>query len=200
MWLRKNNTRRFNVGFTMVEVMAAMLILAIVCVAYSENQISAISLVKATRYRDTAIMLASKRMAEINFLVQSRGIEEVKDGERGDFDSEAFEGYSWTVTKKNVPAPDFAALLSAAGSTGEAEEGAEGGQAPNLEGPMKVIMEAWGKSIMELILEVKWTEGEQEKSYTLMTHYMASDANAQIQGIIGGMTGALSQGGGAEQP
>ncbi|MEZ4845882.1 MAG: prepilin-type N-terminal cleavage/methylation domain-containing protein [Bdellovibrionota bacterium] len=185
-------------GFTMVEVMAAMLILAIVCVAYSENQVSAIQLVKATRFRDTAVMLAQQRMAEVNFLVQSRGVEEIKEDERGDFDSEKFEGYTWHITKKMVPAPDFSALLSAAGA-GDSEESGGQQQPTDLSGPMKMIMDAWGKSIMEVKLEVLWKEGEQEKSYSIMTHFMASNANAQIQGVIGGLAGAAAQAGGGAQ-
>lgn len=181
----------------MVEVMAAMLILALVCVAYSENQVSAISLIKATRYRDTAVMLAQQQMAQINFRVQSRGVEDIKEDEKGEFDTEKFEGYSWHVTKKNVPPPDFQALLSAAG--GAASEGEEASQQPqSLAGPMKMIMDAWGKSIIQVNLEVLWKEGEQEKSYAIMTHYIASDANAQIQGLIGGMAGAMGGGGGGQ--
>jgi prepilin-type N-terminal cleavage/methylation domain-containing protein len=193
--------RRFclsTAGFTMVEVMAAMLILALVCVAYSENQISAIALIKATRFRETAVMLAQQRMAEVNLRVQTRGIEDIKEDEKGDFDSEKFEGYSWRVTKKNVPPPDFQALLSAA-SGSVSEDGQESQQPQDVAGPMKMVMDAWGKSILEVNLEVLWKEGDQEKSYTIMTHYIASDANAQIQGLIGGLAGAMGGAGGESQ-
>lgn len=184
-----------NSAFTMIEVMAAMLILALVCVAYSENQVGAISLVKSTRYRDIAVMLASQKMAELNFRVQSKGIEDLKDEEKGDFDGEKFEGYSWRYTKAKVPPPDFSALMSAVGSA-EEDEG-EKSQSPqnSIEGPMKAIMEIWGKSILELRLEIVWKESEQEKNYTLMTHYIASDANKQIEGMIGAMMGGMGAGG-----
>jgi hypothetical protein len=179
----------------MIEVMAAMLILALVCVAYSQNQVAAIQLVKATRFRNTAVMLATEKMAELNFIVQTKGIEEIKDEDKGDFDQENFEGYTWQLVKKNVPPPDFSALLSQA-SAGESEDGEAAPQQANLEGPMKSIMDIWGKSIIELRLEILWKEGEQDKSYSLMTHYITSDATKQIQGFIGGMMSAYKQGAG----
>ena len=180
-------------GFTLIEVMAAMLILVLVCVAYSENQVGAIQLVKATRWRETAIMLAQQKMAETNFLVQTKGIEVVKDDDKGEFDQEKFDGYTWHIWKTKVPAPDFGALI---GTTGSTEDGASAAPQAGFEGPMKMITDIWGKSIMELHLEVNWKEGEQQKSYTLMTHYMTSDVNAQIQGLVGAMTGGAGASGG----
>lgn len=185
-------TKRLDCAFTMIEVMAAMLILALVCVAYSGNQISAIQLVKATRFREMAIMLASQKMADIDFQVQTKGIEILKDTDQGDFDQEKFPTYRWTTAKIQIPPPDFSALM-ALGSGGE---GAEGGEeqpqtSGSFEGPMKMITDAWGKSVMEVKLDVTWKEGEKEKSYSLMTHYIASNANQQIQGIVGAMTGGM---------
>lgn len=165
-----------------------MLILALVCVAYSENQVGAIQLVKATRFRETAIMLAQQKMAETNFLVQTKGIEQVKDDDKGEFDQEKFEGYNWHMWKTKVPPPDFGSLIGSASSMG-GDSGEPQTPQAGFEGPMKMITDIWGKSIMELHLEVTWKEGEQQKTYTLMTHYMTSDVNAQIQGLVGAMTG-----------
>lgn len=182
----------------MIEVMAAMLILALVCVAYSGNQISAIQLVKATRFREMAIMLASQKMADIDFQVQTKGIEILKDSDQGDFDQEKFPTYHWTTAKIQIPPPDFSALMALGGGGDEAPEGGEDPSktSGSFEGPMKMITDAWGKSVLEVKLEVLWKEGEKEKSYSLMTHYIASNANQQIQGIVGAMTGGMGAAGG----
>lgn len=177
----------------MIEVMAAMLILALVCVAYSENQVGAIQLVKSTRFRDTAVMLASQKMAQLDFRIKTKGIEDLKDEEKGDFENEKFEGYGWSYLKVKIPAPDFSALMSMAVEAGEGEDESQTPQA-NLDGPMKMVMDIWAKSILELRLEITWKEGEQEKSYSLMTHYMASDASQQIQGLVGGLMSGMQQG------
>ena len=180
----------------MIEVMAAMLILALVCVAYSENQVAAIQLVKATRFRETAIMLAQQKMADTNFLVKTKGIEQIKDDEKGEFDQEKYETFGWHIWKKNVPPPDFGSLMSM--NTGETEGGENPQPQGSFEGPMKSITDIWGKSIIELHLEVTWKEGEREKSFMLMTHYMTSDVSKQIQGLIGAMTGGAGAGKTAE--
>ena len=81
---------------------------------------------------------------------------------------------------------------------GGGDEGEESGSQPpqaGFDGPMKMITDIWGKSIIELHLEIDWKEGEQVKSYTLMTHYIASDATKQIQGMIGGLMGSAGAGG-----
>lgn len=187
----------------MIEVTAAMLILAMVCVAYSGNQISAISLVKSARNRDKAVMLASQKMAELDFRVQTRGIEDLKEEEKGEIEIETEKNsdktvtYSWRYQKKNVPPPDFGALMSAMG--GSEEDGEQAPPQANLEGPMKMIMDLWGKSIMELRLEIVWMEGDQEKSYSLLTHYMASNASQQIEGMVGAMAGGAGQAAGGDQ-
>ena len=184
----------------MIEVMAAMLILALVCVAYSKNQIGAIQLVKATRFRDTGIMLASQKMAETDFKVQDKGVEILKDDDKGEFDQEKFPTYAWHITKKQIPPPDFSSLMTlAAGSGSSDEEGGSdsGSQKPpsgSFDGPMKMITDAWGKSIFEVSLEINWKEGEKPKSYSLITHYISSTAVQQIQGIVGFMSGGGSAG------
>lgn len=188
--------RNHNSGFSLIEVMAAMLILALVCVAYSENQVGAIQLVKTTRFRQIAILLAQQKMAETNFLVKNKGIEQIKDDEKGEFDQEKYETFGWHIWKKNVAPPDFSALISQVGGDAK-EEGQK--QQGGFEGPMKSITDIWGKSIIELHLEVTWKEGEKEKSFTLMTHYMTSDASKQIQGLIGAMTGGAGAAGGDGQ-
>lgn len=184
--------KRTASGFTMVEVMAAMLILSMVCIAYSENLIGAMKLVKATRARDTAIMLASEKMADIDFMVKDKGIEIIKDSDQGEFDQEKFASYTWKSAKKQIPPPDFSSLMSLASSSAEGEEGTDEEQpktSGSFEGPMKMITDAWGKSVVELRLEVNWKEGEEEKSYSLLTHYISSNATKQIQGLVGSMTG-----------
>jgi general secretion pathway protein I len=183
----------------MIETMAAMLILAMVCIAFSRNQTASIQLVKASRFRDRSIMLAKQRMAEIDFAVNDKGIESIKDEEQGEFDQEKYPTFKWKSTKSKIPAPDFNALI-ALGSGGE--EGAEASADPapqqgGFEGPMKMVTDLWGKSIFQLALEIEWNEGEHPKSYRVLTHYIATDATKQIQGLIGSMTGGAAAATGA---
>ena len=184
----------------MIETMAAMLILAMVCIAFSRNQTASIQLVKASRFRDRSIMLAKQRIAEIEFAVKDKGIESIKDEDQGEFDQEKYPTFKWKTTKSKIPAPDFNALIAL--GSGGGEDGGEAAAEPQqqqggFEGPMKMVTDLWGKSIFQVALEVEWNEGDHPKSYRVVTHYIASDATKQIQGLIGSMTGGAGAATGA---
>lgn len=78
-------------GFTLLEVMLAMAILAIALVVVFQSQSQSISMVGQSRFETTAALLAQSKMATI---------EAMKTGnitsDNGNFDDE-FPDYSWTV-------------------------------------------------------------------------------------------------------
>lgn len=185
----------------MIEVLAAMVILAMVCAAYSKNQLGSGRLIQSVRYRDTAIMLASQKMAELDFRIQTQGIELIKDEERGEFDQERFPSFTWRLVKKQIPPPDFSALMALSNSNeitiGE-DESSKTQTAGSFEGPMKMVTDVWGKAVIELRLEIFWREGEreQEKDYVIWTHHISANAMNQIKAMVAGFGG----GGGGASP
>ena len=80
-----------NSGFTLLEVMIAMAILAIALVAVYQSQSQSISMAGDSRFLTTASLLAQSRMVEI----AAAGPAEVASGS-GDF-GEAFPDYTWQV-------------------------------------------------------------------------------------------------------
>jgi general secretion pathway protein I len=83
------NTRRG--GFTLLEVMIAMAILAITLVAVYQSQSQSISMASNSRFLTTASLLAQARMAEID-AADPRGVAAAT----GDFGVE-FPGYAWQL-------------------------------------------------------------------------------------------------------
>lgn len=83
------NTRRG--GFTLLEVMIAMAILAITLVAVYQSQSQSISMASNSRFLTTASLLAQARMAEIDS-ADPRGVAAAT----GDF-GEEFPGYAWQL-------------------------------------------------------------------------------------------------------
>jgi general secretion pathway protein I len=81
----------FRRGFTLLEVMIAMAILAIALVAVYQSQSQSLSMAGSSRFLTTASLLAQSRMAEID-AVDPR---EVTAGS-GDF-GDAFPDYQWQV-------------------------------------------------------------------------------------------------------
>jgi general secretion pathway protein I len=78
-------------GFTLLEVMIAMAILAIALVAVYQSQSQSVSMAGEARFLTTASLLAQGRMAQIDALQPSA----IK-AEKGDFGDD-FPDYSWQV-------------------------------------------------------------------------------------------------------
>ncbi|MBW2644846.1 MAG: type II secretion system minor pseudopilin GspI [Deltaproteobacteria bacterium] len=85
-------------GFTLLEVMVAMAILAIALVAVFRSQAQSISIANEARLATTASFLAQSKMAEI----ESMGVE----GTDGDF-GEDFSNYRWEVSTSDTELKDL---------------------------------------------------------------------------------------------
>jgi general secretion pathway protein I len=82
---------RFSRGFTLLEVMISMAILAISLVAVYQSQSQSVSMATDARFLTTASLLAQGRMVQIDALPPSA----IK-AESGDFGDD-FPDYSWQV-------------------------------------------------------------------------------------------------------
>jgi general secretion pathway protein I len=83
-------------GFTLLEVMAALSILAIVLVSIYRLHAQTVSMNSEVRFYATAPMLAQLKMAE----VESKSPEDLVD-DSGDFGDE-FPNYSWNIVIEDV--------------------------------------------------------------------------------------------------
>lgn len=91
-WIRKCK----NFGFTLLEVMVAMAIIAIALTAVLGSQSQSVSLASEAKFSTTAPLLAQSKMAQIEVM-------ELKDlnDDSGDFGDD-FPGYTWQLSVKNV--------------------------------------------------------------------------------------------------
>ncbi|MCB0272369.1 MAG: prepilin-type N-terminal cleavage/methylation domain-containing protein [Bdellovibrionales bacterium] len=176
-------------GFSLLEVLAALLILALSIVALSENQTQSIHLTKTAQLRDQALILARSKMNELDRAISEKGLVEIRDQEQGEFDQELYPSYRWVVLKQKIPVPNFASLVSMASGEEASEEEFD---TSSMEGPLKMITDIWGKAIRQVSIEVFWKERNNEKSYKLVTHYVEKDAFSQVQGLVGGLGGSSS--------
>lgn len=83
-------------GFTLLEIMAALSIIAIVLVSVYRMHAQTISMNYEVRFYTTAPMLAQTKMAEI----ESKSLEDVGD-DSGDF-GEQFPNYRWNIVVDDV--------------------------------------------------------------------------------------------------
>ena len=83
-------------GFTLLEVMVAIALIAIALMAVLGSQSQSISLAGEARFNTTAALLAQSKMAEI----ESQDPDELT-ADSGDFD-EDFPGYAWELAVSNA--------------------------------------------------------------------------------------------------
>lgn len=88
-----------NAGFTLLEVMIALTIIAIVLVAVFGSQSQSLTLANEAKFNTTAALLAQRKMAEVE-TGESLNLSSAS----GDF-GEDFPGYKWELNVGEVPLP-----------------------------------------------------------------------------------------------
>jgi len=83
-------------GFTLLEVMIAMAIMAIVLVSVYRLHSQTLSMTTANRFYTQAPLLAQSKMAQLEAIPSS-----VVSGDSGDF-GDKFPGYGWRVSMEDV--------------------------------------------------------------------------------------------------
>lgn len=83
-------------GFTLLEVMVAMAILAIVLVSVYRMQSQTLTMNTAARFYTQAPLLAQSKLAQLE-----TGSSEIVGGDSGDF-GDKFPGYSWRISTDEV--------------------------------------------------------------------------------------------------
>lgn len=179
-----------------MEVMIAMVILSISLIVLMDSQARSMDMVARAKSVDVGTSLATLRMTELVQEAKEKGVSTLKDEAEGEFDQQKFPTYRWRYWKKNVPAPDFAAL---AGGAAGGKDDAAASNKDMLAGPLQAIGKVWGNALKELHVEVSWGEERKKRTYELVTHLIATDALAQLQGaigILGGTFGGKKESGG----
>ena len=91
-----NGVNRPPAGFTLLEVMVAMSIMAIVLVSVYRMHSQTLTMNTANRFYTQAPLLAQSKLAQLE-----AGGSEIITGDSGDFGKE-FPGYSWNVSVEDV--------------------------------------------------------------------------------------------------
>jgi len=84
-------------GFTLLEVMIAMAVLAVALVAVFQSQSQSVAMLNRSRFETTASLLAQSRMAELEATVPAQ-----LRSDRGGFGDD-FPDYSWEARVENTP-------------------------------------------------------------------------------------------------
>jgi len=179
-------------GFTLLEVMVALAILAAALLTIS--QIVSASLrneVRAQRL-DVATLLARGKMVALEEQYQRSGFKDFDDAAEGDFEEEGHPDVKWRleVIRPQVDLSAQKLLQTLTGSSdlqsllpgASAKDGITtldpraGLLGPLLDAQLLVFGETLKKGFREVRLTVLWPDGKREESFTVVTHLVVLQA------------------------
>jgi general secretion pathway protein I len=158
-------------GFTLLEVMAAVAILALALTVISASQQAGMRHVIRAKKMTVASLLAREKMTDLEDELTKDGFPEFDEEEEGEFE-DGFEGYTyrWKIEKIEMPSGlDPEAMTGALSGEGDDSAGAAGGGMAAFGGQMltqqfELFRNILERSIRRVTLEVGWKEGGAKKS------------------------------------
>ncbi|MFK7985279.1 MAG: prepilin-type N-terminal cleavage/methylation domain-containing protein [Sandaracinaceae bacterium] len=178
--------RPFIAGFTLLEVMVAVAILALAMTAIFSSEAGAIRVGARARHMTTATLLARCKMAEIEeqAIIEGAYTGVQEDGEDECCEGGEYDGFrcEWNVERVELPDPglgedadllgglagDHAGDTAGAGDIESALTGAAGGDAIGdlaMNAAMPVLQPLIEEQVRRVTVTVLWGEGESERSF-----------------------------------
>lgn len=198
------NRRRGSAGFTLLEVMAAVAILAltlVVLLGVITNNVRATAHAKMVT---TATFLARGRMVSIETGIIEQGFQDLEGEEDGTFADEGFPAFSWasSIEKVQLPTDAVGKVQQGAGDASKSNDpmkaltGMLGGMMGMLIEPVRVGLE---ESVRRVTLRVFWNErGRPEQSVEVVT-YMTDPARLDVAMNLGAIAAGAAATGAAGQ-
>lgn len=116
-------------GFTLIEVMIALAILAIGLVALMRSTATNISMAQRAQMLTAATNLARGKMYDLEERLLTDGYQELDIVEEGNFTEEGWPAITWKAEIVKIELPDMATLQNLGGAQGQGEAGAGAGDA-----------------------------------------------------------------------
>lgn len=198
-------SRRAPRGFTLLEVMVAIALLALGLVLLLSVQARSIKLAQQARNMSVATGLARAKLYDCTQDLLKKGFSIGDYDEEGDFRDEEMESFFWEchAYKPDLPVADVTdvttGLQAAAGMMGGESDSVNAGVAEQAAGMgagmlapvMSQISSVVGESIRELVVIVRWKEGELWEELRVTTHVIDKTQINAIAGQLQGMAGQM---------
>lgn len=168
-------TRR---GFTLIEVLVSVLILAGAMVILSSSWSGSLLAYRKSKVLSDMAFLLKKKMTELEVKYTGKSLEEIPEEEDGDFGKD-FPNYRWELKTKKMEFPDLSAVLIQ-------EKADEGGANDLLITVVRQMTEQFSKAIKEAKLTVKTKVGKRELESSITTYFIDYSLPLGVGGGGGG--------------
>ncbi|MBI5526522.1 MAG: prepilin-type N-terminal cleavage/methylation domain-containing protein [Deltaproteobacteria bacterium] len=194
-------------GFTLLEVMVAIGVLAVCMSAIVGVNVGAMAMTSRTKGYTVAAMLARSKMIDVEESVREKGFPDFDEREEGDFSEENYPEIKWAseILKIKLPAPDLSGGADLGGSLAKLQgrDSSQvdslgltpmGGDANMLMSGLPMLLDQLEKAIREVRVTITWTEGKKEQSFSVTTHIVnipGAEVGVGVTQVIGGQPGAM---------
>ena len=176
-------------GFTLLEVMVAMAILAGSLTLLLESQTQSVRSSNRAKMTTTATLLARAKLADLEDELYREGFSDIGSEASGDFSDEGFANFRWEWKIETVELPSAADAQQAAGAAaqgggaearptapGSAMVAASGSEAADAASAMvgaefELIRGVLEASVRRGTFTIYWKEGASEQSFTVQSYF-----------------------------
>jgi general secretion pathway protein I len=163
-------------GFTLVETLLAMVILASAMVLLTTSWGGSYARIRKTQLKTEVIALLERKMVEIDTEYKGKPLDSIPEEKEDDFGSD-YPQYRWKLKSKEFEFPDLGPMLTAKAD----------GANQMLLMIMKQLSEHLKKTVKEVKVSVlyKPPKGD-ELEYSITTYYVDYDKQISLPGMPGG--------------
>lgn len=147
-------------GFTLLEVLVAMLIMVIAFGSIFTIQTSAIQITGRAKQTNTIAMLLRNSLTQAELEVQGKKFDEVSKEKSGAFEP-PFEVYSWSWKIKELEFPNLIGRSNSEDSSQSTD------QSSDMIG--RLVTKFLSQSVRQIEVTVKWKQFEKEQTYSATT-------------------------------
>ena len=168
--------RNNSSGFTLLEVMIAIGVLAIGIGAILTAENNSLDVTLRAKRMSTVATLAQNTIIDAERELQGKTFDEVKEKSNGKFEA-PYSEYAWERVIKEVNFPNITGAGAGGGGAAPAG-GSAGGSAsgdsavPGVEQVVKIATAYLSKSTREITVTIKWVDKKEDQNFTVSQYWV----------------------------
>ncbi len=167
--MKPTSRLRNSLGFSLIEVMIAMMILAGAMVALSQSWSGSLFAFRKAQSVNTIVSLLKKKTTELEIKYKAGTFSEIPEDEAGDFGSE-YPEFTWKAHSQDLEFPDLSQILISK----------EGGANDMILMVIKQMTDFISKATKEVKVSIIWKSNKKEVNYSVVTYIMNNQSAGSI--------------------